>query len=264
MPEKKNEYEINSQHQQNFHLMKRLPDAMEHRVLDAAATSFVKLKRRIQKQFVRELLVRHAPGKCSIRSSTRLVRLVTRDDSLAVIVVKLLQLLSACDLLQFVAQPFDLSSELNLELGILRLVVRQMVVGLIQRDEGVLDAAGELGLVRNLPRLESLEELKQKRREIFRELTRDGHEAPASVDEFANLLKEGDERCSSPQKRDLQCAHGFEDVRRSVCDHESRKEDTHIDILRGKRPARRAVSECRQEMNALKARLGDADDVLLP
>jgi hypothetical protein len=56
----------------------------------------------------------------------------------------------ASDLLQLGPQALDLGAELDLELGVLRLICWEVILCLIERDESVLDAACELGLWRRI------------------------------------------------------------------------------------------------------------------
>ena len=218
---------------------------------------------------MRQLLVGHAPGKCRVRPAAAVVvrrsaAIVRADCAAQPLLVKGLERVFARDLLELGAQAADLGLELLLELGVLGLVGREVLLRLVQRDERVPDAAGELGLVGHLPRLERLEELKQQRLEVLRQGGRNVVEGVGVGREgVADLLELRDERQRRVGQLLLERAHRLEDVRRAVRDHESRQKDAHVDVLRGERRRRRAVAMRAKAVDALKARLGGLDHRLL-
>jgi hypothetical protein len=61
--------------------------------------------------------------------------------------VELVQRLLAGDLLELAAEPVDLRAELDLELAVGGLVGWKVLLRLVERDERVPDAAGELRLL---------------------------------------------------------------------------------------------------------------------
>jgi len=254
--------------------VKRIADAVEHGVVDAAAAVLVQLEPRIQKQLVRQLLVGHAPRQSGVRATAALAPAVAvatgrrragaGERARQPVVVELPERVHAGDLLQLGAEALDLRAELDLELGVLRLVGREVLLGLVQRDERVLDAAGELGLVGDLPRLEPLEVLEQQRREVLAHLRRHRAERLLLPEHRAHLLELGQQRRRRVQQRVLQRAHRLEHMRRTVRDHVSRQEHPHVDVLRSESARRRAVAERRQQVDALQARLGNRDHPLLP
>ena len=125
--------------------MEGLADAMVDRVLNAASTLVVELEVRVKQELVRQLLIGHATGKRRVHTSRCCCR---REKSTArkTGFVEFGKSAGTCDLLQLGPEALDLGSELDLERGVIRLVGRQMLLGLIERYKGVLDAAGQLGL----------------------------------------------------------------------------------------------------------------------
>ena len=71
------------------------------------------------------------------------------------------------------------------------------------------------------------------------------------------------ERRRGVEQSALQLAHALEHMGRTERDHEARKEDPHIDVLRRKRTWWAAVTQRAQQMHALEHRLGNADRLLL-
>ena len=136
--------------------MERLADALEDRVLHAAAARVVQLEGGVQQQLVRQLLATHAPRKRPDPASAPAVAspAVASPAVAASAVAELLldprEGLRASNLQQLRAQPLHLRVELHLERGVLGLVVRQECQRQVQRFEGVLDAADELRLVGHL------------------------------------------------------------------------------------------------------------------
>jgi hypothetical protein len=250
--------------------MERIADAIEHGVVDTAAARIRELEGRIQEQLVRQLFVGHAARQSGVgatpataTSAAWWISTTAWNDARQTVVVKLLQRLIAGNLLQLAPQPLDLRAELELELGISGLVRWEVSLGLVQRDERVLDAAGELGLVGDLPRLEAFEEFEQQRRKVLAQIRRHLAERLLVLDHRADLLELLQQRRRRIQQRVLQSAHRLKHMRRAVCDHEARQEHPHVDVLRSERARRRAMAERRQQVDALKASLGDSDDLLL-
>jgi hypothetical protein len=250
--------------------VKRIADAVEHGILHAAAAVLLQLELRIQEQLVRQLLVGHAPRQ-SPHPATALVpaaaarrgRAGASQRARQPLVIELLESVRTGDLLQLAPQPLDLRAELDLELGVLGLVRRQVLLRLVQRDERVLDAAGELRLVGDLPRLEPLEVIEQHRREVVAQLRRHLAERLLLPDHIAHLLELGQQRRRRVQQRVLQRAHVLEHMRRPVRDHVPSQEHPHVDVLRSERARWGAVAERRQQVDALQARLGHRDHPLL-
>ena len=69
-----------------------------------------------------------------------------------------------------------------------------MPLRLVERNKRVLDAAGELGLVRDLPGLEALEVLEQHDGEALREIPRHGLERPRAGHALDDALETGQQR----------------------------------------------------------------------
>ena len=136
---------------------------------------------------------------------------------------------------------------------------------LIERGERVLDAAGELGLVRNLPGLEALKEVVEQGRKVLGKFEGNVGEALALAckQSVTDLLKGHDERHRGVVERLLKRAHALKDMSRPVGDHEAGEEDANVDPVRLEGLGRRAVAKGAKVMNALKAGLGDVDDLLL-
>jgi hypothetical protein len=150
----------------NNHLMKRGADAVKHRVLAFAAAGVGELKRRIHEQLVGQLLVGHTPGKRGVHTAAAAA--LAGWNGWAAVLARLVELRESVDppnLLELGTQALDLCSELDLELGIVGLVMREVLPGLIESNKSVLDAADELCLVWHLPRLELLQVLEQDGRE---------------------------------------------------------------------------------------------------
>ena len=133
--------------------MERLADALEDRVLHAAAARVVQLEGGVQQQLVRQLLASHAPRKRPDPASAPAPAVASPAVAASAVAELLLdprEGLRASNLQQLGAQPLHLRVELHLERGVLGLVGRQECQRQVQRFEGVLDAADELRLVGHL------------------------------------------------------------------------------------------------------------------
>ena len=99
----------------------------------------------------------------------------------------------------------------SLEPRVLRLIGRQTITRLIQRQERVRDAVRELRLVRHLPRLERLQVLDEKRGKVLGQLRRLVLETPRRssralllFDRAQDLLKRRKQRFRRFQQRVVQ------------------------------------------------------------
>lgn len=143
--------------------MKRSADAMKHWILAFDTTGVGELKSRIQEQLVCQLLVGHTTRKRRVRTTAAAAALTGWNGWFAVLarLVELSKRINPPNLLELGTKTLDLNSELDLELGIVGLVMREVLPGLIESNKSVLDAADEFRLVWHLPRLESLQILEQ-------------------------------------------------------------------------------------------------------
>ena len=252
--------------------MERLADAVEDRVLHRAATRLVELERRVQQQLLcASCSLVMQPGSAAYTAPAppppplplqepepeHGMRPAARWASNSG------ELVLASDLGKLAAKALDLGDELAPELGVLGLVGRQMLLGLVEGDEGMLDAADELGLVVDFPRLESLEVLEEHGGKVLGELLGHSLEASASrsADAGADLLEVDHELRGGVKQRLLACAHALEDM--AVGDHKAGEEDQDVDVLWDELLGRRAVAEHRQQVDALEDILGHSDDGLL-
>ena len=228
--------------------MERLADALEDRVLHAAAARVVQLEGGVQQQLVRQLLATHAPRKRPDPASAPAVASpAVAASAVAELLLDPREGLRASNLQQLGAQPLNLRVELHLERGVLGLVVRQECQRQVQRFEGVLDAADELRLVGHLrargslladqwgwawaylPCLEGPQVCKEQRLEGLGHLLGDLAEGLVSLQGLADLLKGGKQRGGSLEERQLQRAHRLEDVRGAEGDHVAGEEHPHVD-----------------------------------
>ena len=214
--------------------VKRLANAVEGRILSAAAARHVKLEKGIQKQFVRQLQVGHVPRKGYV---CRAILLPVQGLYLTIFRVLLLKNLAcvrAAQLLKLGAEACDANIVFHLQLGLLRLIRRKMLQPSVQRNEGVLDTLDELGLVRHLPGLEGPEEVQEQRRKVLGKLVRHVGKRGIHCNLVADALKGLYQWISRVKERLLERAHRLKDPGRVVRDHKARKEDAHIDMFRYK------------------------------
>ena len=129
----------------------------------------------------------------------------------------------------------------------------------------MLDTSGKLGLVRNLPSLKLLEEVKEQGRKVLGKLMRDfGKRLSFGTEKrIADTLKALDQRHSCVIERLLQSAHVLENMSRTVSNHEASKEDPNVNIGRNQCSRRRTMTKGTKVMDALKASLGNLDDVFV-
>lgn len=125
--------------------MERLADAMVDRVIDVAPTRLVELELGVEKELVRQLLIGQTTGERRVRTDPTRHR--SHRPTRSAVLVEISESLDTCNLLQLGPQTLDLAPELNLELGVLGFVGWKVLLRLVECDEGVLDAAVELGLV---------------------------------------------------------------------------------------------------------------------
>ncbi len=148
--------------------MKRSADAMKDWIRIFASTCVGELKDQIQEQLVCQLLVGHTTRKRGIHATTA-AALIGWNDWAAFLasLIDFCERINLPNLLELGPQTLDLCSKLDLELGIFRLVMREVLPGLTESNKykSVLDAAYEPCLVRHLPRLELLQVLEQNSRE---------------------------------------------------------------------------------------------------
>ena len=113
-----------------------------------------------------------------------------------------------------------------------------MLLGLVEGDEGMLDAADKLGFIGDLPRFEALEVLEEHGGKVLGELLGHSLEASASrsadSDAGADLLEADHERRGGLKQRLLECAYALKDMRRAVGDHEAG--DTESPLLTSQPP----------------------------
>lgn len=246
--------------------MKAVANAMEDRVLDVSAARLIELEGWIKQQLMGQLLVGHTPRKSSVGATTTTTVVVATSGNVTsgALGVKGLERLSAGDLLQLAPEAVDLGAELDLELGVHRLVWRQMRLCLVERDKRVLDTARELGLVWDLPRLEALEVFEEHRRKVLGDVVRHiAEDTIGLLDGIADAMELDEQRGCRLKQLVLKVAHAFEDMRRLVGDHVAREEDAHVDVFGGKGLARGAMAKCAQQVHTLEAGLASSDDVLL-
>ena len=133
-----------------YYLMKRLSDAVKDWVLDADSTSIVvKLEGLVTEELVRQLLVGNTTWKCGIHcccAAASSSSYTHSNTACRALLVEPGENVLACDLLQLGPEALDLSAELDFEPGVIGLIKREVILSLVERDEGVLDAACELGL----------------------------------------------------------------------------------------------------------------------
>ena len=108
-------------------------------------------------------------------------------------------------------------------------------------------------LVGHFPRLEALEVLKQHLRKPSSEFGRNSLKRPHVQNALCDALEVADGRNRRLVERLLKLTHGLENVRRSICDHEGRQENAHIDVLGSESRPRRAVAKGGEHVNAVKA-----------
>ena len=102
---------------------------------------------------MRKLLVAHLAGERGVSAAAAAAAGTTSAAAplaaaLRKLGIKVSESLRTRNLLKLAPETRDLSSELDLELGIGRLVLGKMLFRLIEGDESVLDAAREFGLRR--------------------------------------------------------------------------------------------------------------------
>lgn len=111
---------------------------------------------------MRQILIGHAPRKRRIRPTTA-TPIATATATATIgwwasveephsrpVLVEFLEGRCACDLHQLGPQTLDLCAKLRLQLGVVGLIRWQMVLGLVQRRQRVLDASDELLFVGHL------------------------------------------------------------------------------------------------------------------
>ena len=140
-----------------------------------------------------------------------------------------------------------------------------MLQPLVQRNERVLDSLGELDLVRHLPGLEGPAEVQKQIGKVLGKLVRHVGKRGICRDLVAGELKGLNQWDSGGKERLLERgAHRLKDPGRVASDHEARKEYAHIDVFRYKDPwSRRAMAKGGEPKDAVQARLGRSDHVLL-
>lgn len=164
------------------------------------------------------------------------------------------------DLTQLASKAFDLILELEPELGIQGVIGRKKLLRVVEGDEGVLDAASELGLIGDLPGLETAEVLEKHQRKPLRQLGRHPMERALMHHALDDALKCLQERPGRIVERLLERLHRLKHMRRTVGDHVSGQENAHVDVAgRGRQIGRSAVAQHDERMDALQAALGDVD-----
>ena len=238
--------------------VERLADSVEHGVADVAAAGLVEPELGVEEELVRQLLVGHSPGERRVPSTGGrcCVDAGVGEGPGEPVRVELVQRLLAGDLLELAAEPVDLRAELDLELAVGGLVGWKVPLRLVERDERVPDAAGELRLVGDLPRLEPPQVLEQRRRELLGQRRRDHLEVPERRlhERVAHGVELVQHRHRALEQRLLHRAHGLEHVRRTVGDHVGGQKHPHVDVLRRKGLGGRSVAERRQEVHPLERR----------
>ena len=139
-----------------------------------------------------------------------------------------------------------------------------MLQPLVQRNARVLDTLGELDLAKHLPSLEGPEKVEEQRGKVLGKFVRHVGKRGICRDSLADALKGLDQRDSVVKERLLKRAHRLKDRDRVVSDHEARKEYAQIDVFRYNDPwSWRAMAKGGEQMDAVHARLGRSDHILL-
>ena len=142
--------------------------------------------------------------------------------------------------------------------------MRKTVQPLVQRIKGVLDTLGELDPVRHLPGLERPEVVQEQRGKVLGKLLRHVGKGGICSCLVADALKGLEQWYSGVKERLLERAHRLKDPGRVVSYHDPRKEYADIDVFRYKDPwSRRAMAKGGEPKDAVQARLGRSDHVLL-
>ena len=115
------------------------------------------------------------------------------------------------------------------EPGVRRLIGREVLTRVVEGEERVADAADQLGLVGNLPRVEAAQVVHEQRHEALGERVVDGLDRSGRNDCASDALKRLDQRARHLQERLLQLAHGLEDMGRPAGYHVRSEKHAHVD-----------------------------------
>ena len=132
----------------------------------------------------------------------------------------------------------------------------QALLRLVESDERAPETAGQLLLVRGLPRLEIAEELHEQAVERLRDAVGDVGEVPDPDNLRDDLLEAGQQGGGRVEQRLLELIHGLEGVGRLAHHHVCGHKHPGVHILRvGLYRATASVAEAGDPMDALEARL---------
>ena len=214
---------------------------------------------------MRKLLVAHLAGERGVSAAAAATSAAAPlAAALRKLGIKVSESLHTRNLLKLAPETRDLSSELDLELGIGRLVLGKMLFRLIEGDESVLDAACELDFVGHLPRLESLEILVEDGGKLLSQVRRGPMKHAELRHCMQNALEGLDQTHGRIQERLLQLAHRLKDMARAEGNHECSEKHANIDFVRMQPRNRRIfVKEDAEKVDALEALPGNSDNRLL-
>ena len=134
---------------------------------------------------------------------------------------------------------------------------------MVEGDEGVLDAAGELGLVGDLPRLEAAQVVEERRLEARHGVGRKQADGAVLLDAFEELLEQVQQEHGRVEQVILESVHALKDVGRAAGDHVGRQEDAHVDRVCVVAGWDVLVQQGTQAVDALEAVLAVLDDGFL-
>ena len=143
--------------------------------------------------------------------------------------VQLLDHVLRAELEQFGAKALDLIEEIEAELGIQGHVVGNVLLRLVEREEGETDASHQPRLIRNLPRLEVPNVGHQHVGEGEGENVGQVVKGRALPQALANVLKGPQHRTGGVQHRLLERANLLEHAGRVICNHVRRQKDPRVD-----------------------------------
>ena len=207
-----------------------------------ATTQSIELKSRVQQQLVRQLL----PARRILHAACASRLVAERNDDTSShafpLFVEGFECVDTGDLQKLGTQFTDLRTQLNLELGIVRLVGRQLPLRLIHCDEPDPEAGSQDWADRRLPLHKAIDVLQQEGCKVARKVERNIRERRAprhplvKFEACANSFERPDKQRSRIKEAVLLLGHRLEHLRRMKRDHETRQEHPRIDPALGKRP----------------------------
>jgi hypothetical protein len=219
----------------------------------------VQLEGGVQHQFVRHLLVAHPVPQAAHTPAGRAPVLPTSLPRCTAGIIILFHLVRPRNLLELAPEAFDLGAKLDAQPAVAGLILWKVHLSLLESDQCMADAPCQLLLIRDLPRLEVLEELVQICNEVGSKVLGNVTERAPLDDELGDALNKFHEHRSAVEERRLKLLHLLKDMGLLVRDHEPSQKDAHVDGRRVGLVWPWAVKGFSLQVDALEEALGDLD-----